>query len=103
MDNKYYKISEVVKIVDVPASTLRYWEKEFKQLKPHKTSGGQRLYSASSLEFIQTLKSILHDKQLTIEGAKKLLKSKRNDDENILSLSNEEIKAEILDIINILK
>ncbi|MBL7650245.1 MAG: MerR family transcriptional regulator, partial [Candidatus Hydrogenedentes bacterium] len=47
---KYYKIGDVSKMLDVPPSTLRFWEKDFKQVRPMKNKKGDRIYSLKDIE-----------------------------------------------------
>ncbi len=105
--DKFYKISDAAKIVGVTASTIRYWEKEFEQLKPHKTGGGQRFYSAKTLELLHTLKNMLYVHKFTIEGAKKQLRSKEplpiEPEQPTDTIDKEHLKAELLEIIQLLK
>jgi DNA-binding transcriptional MerR regulator len=77
----YYRIGEVEAITAVPAYVLRYWESEFKLLRPKKNPAGQRLYRPRDLELVQRIKSLLYDERLTLEGAKKRLiaESRRTD------------------------
>ena len=69
----YYRIGEVEQITEVPAYVLRYWESEFKLLRPKKNPAGQRLYRPRDLELVQRIKSLLYGERLTLEGAKKRL------------------------------
>jgi DNA-binding transcriptional MerR regulator len=71
----YYRIGEVEQITDVPAYVLRYWESEFKLLRPKKNPAGQRLYRKADLELVLRIKSLLYYERLTLEGAKKRLRS----------------------------
>ena len=71
----YYRIGEVEQITEVPAYVLRYWESEFKLLRPKKNPAGQRLYRPRDLELVQRIKALLYDERLTLEGAKKRLLS----------------------------
>jgi DNA-binding transcriptional MerR regulator len=57
----------------VPAYVLRYWESEFKLLRPKKNPAGQRLYRRRDLDLIFRIKTLLYDERLTLEGAKKRL------------------------------
>ena len=77
----YYRIGEVETITAVPAYVLRYWESEFKLLRPKKNPAGQRLYRPRDLELVQRIKALLYDERLTLEGAKKRLiaESRRTD------------------------
>ena len=69
----YYRIGEVEQITEVPAYVLRYWESEFKLLRPKKNPAGQRLYRPRDLELVQRIKTLLYGERLTLEGAKKRL------------------------------
>jgi DNA-binding transcriptional MerR regulator len=69
----YYRIGEVEDITAVPAYVLRYWESEFKLLRPKKNPAGQRLYRPRDVELVQRIKTLLYDERLTLEGAKKRL------------------------------
>ena len=93
--NKLFKISEISKILDLidrdtkkPQNhILRYWEKEFKQIRPKKINN-QRYYSHDQLEIIKMIKFLLKDKGMTIFGVKNILNIKINklDDYNVDSL-----------------
>jgi DNA-binding transcriptional MerR regulator len=71
----YYPISEVAELMDVNASTLRYWEKEFDNIRPHRNKKGNRFYTASDIESIRMIRYLLKDKGFTIQGARDQLKS----------------------------
>ena len=75
---------------------LRYWEKEFKEIKPKKINN-RRYYTAKQFEILKMIKFLLKNKGMTILGVKALLKSKINklDDTNNLSLKAEYYKANI--------
>ena len=66
----YYSIGEVSKIMDLKAYVLRYWETEFKQLKPPKNRAGNRTYRQSDIDLILYIKDLLYTKKFTIEGAR---------------------------------
>ena len=74
-DKLYYRIGEVEAITEIPAYVLRYWESEFKLLRPKKNPAGQRLYRKKDLELVLRLKSLLYEERLTLEGAKKRLRN----------------------------
>ena len=69
----YYRIGEVESLTGVPAYVLRYWESEFKLLRPKKNPAGQRLYRKRDLDLVFRIKTLLYDERLTLEGAKKRL------------------------------
>lgn len=87
-DRLYYRIGEVSTITGVPSYVLRYWESEFKLLRPKKSSAGQRLYRKRDVELALRIKTLLYDERLTLEGAKKRLlgESRRQDDQLDLGL-----------------
>ena len=57
----------------VPTYVLRYWQSEFKLLRPKKNPAGQRLYRRRDLDLVLRIKTLLYDERLTLEGAKKRL------------------------------
>jgi DNA-binding transcriptional MerR regulator len=71
----YYRIGEVETITEIPAYVLRYWESEFKLLRPKKNPAGQRLYRKRDLDLVLRIKSLLYDERLTLEGARKRLRA----------------------------
>ena len=75
-EKKYYSISEVAAHFNVNKSLLRYWEKEFNEIKPMIKSSGIRKYTNENIEIISVIYSLLKKDGLTIQGAKKRLKSK---------------------------
>lgn len=75
-DKFYFKIGEVSELVGVPAYVLRFWEKEFKQIKPKRTDAGQRMYRRQDVALLMRIKQLLHDRKFTIEGARQHLKRK---------------------------
>ena len=108
-DKKYLNISEVSERTDIPAHTLRYWETEFKQLKPERHSG-IRKYSPLDVELIKKIKDLLYNKKYTIEGVKKCLtvdRRRKNMSNMQVGVSDskilEEIKQELKEILDILE
>lgn len=69
-----YRIKSVSEMLEVPKSTLRFWEKEFSDLvQPTRTSGGQRRYSGKDIHYLKRIKRLLYEKNRTIDDAKKIL------------------------------
>ncbi len=68
---KYFKIGDVSKMLEVPASTLRYWEKEFPQIKPGKNKKGDRIYHLKDIEVLREIKYLTHEKGIKISKATK--------------------------------
>ena len=73
----YYRIREVVAMLNIPASTLRFWEDTFEQLEPHRTPSGQRRYTPENVEVCKLIKHLLRDKGYSLEYAKKELEAYR--------------------------
>ncbi len=70
-DKMFFKIGEVSKLTGIKAHVLRYWESEFKLIRPPKSNIGQRVYRRRDVEVILRLKQLLYEDRFTIEGAKK--------------------------------
>jgi len=69
----YYSIGEVSKITDLKQYVLRYWETEFKQLKPTKNKAGNRTYKQKDIDLIIQIKDLLYSQKFTINGARNIL------------------------------
>ena len=85
--NKAYKsIGEVAKILNLVneekgtlnTHTIRFWEKEFKQIKPNILNGNRRYYNNDTIEVLKKVKYLLKDQGMTINGAKKVLNSNKS-------------------------
>jgi DNA-binding transcriptional MerR regulator len=85
-DKLYYRIGEVSTLTGVPAYVLRYWESEFRLLRPKKNPAGQRLYRKRDLELVSRIKTLLYVERLTLEGAKKRLAADARGKESQLEL-----------------
>lgn len=102
-DKLYFKIGEVSELLDLPTYVLRFWEKEFKRIKPKRTDSGQRLYRKKDVEFILRIKFLLYERGFTISGARRHLRSKKNlADELPDSLTIRELRQELEDIKTLL-
>ncbi|MGA2369762.1 MAG: MerR family transcriptional regulator [Candidatus Korobacteraceae bacterium] len=73
-DKLYFRIGEVSRLCRLPAYVLRFWETEFPQLKPVKSSTGQRMYRQRDVENVLRIKKLLYDEGYTIAGARQQLK-----------------------------
>jgi DNA-binding transcriptional MerR regulator len=94
-DRVYYRIKEVCTLTGLKPHVLRYWEQEFRDIKPVKSPSGQRLYRRKDLEAIFTIKGLLYDKKFTIDGARMYLSRQRR--------VMDEIKAELREIVELLE
>ncbi|MCA1928254.1 MAG: MerR family transcriptional regulator [Calditerrivibrio sp.] len=92
----YYRIGEVCNLTDLKPSVIRFWEKEFPQLRPVKIGSAQRYYTEEHISLILKIKSLLYDEKMTILGAKKKLNAKDKSDRS-------DIKMELKEILDILK
>jgi Predicted transcriptional regulators len=78
MEKLFYSISEVAEMFNVNQSNLRFWEKEFKQLKPKRNPKGTRFYSPEDILTIKQIIYLTTEQKLTLEGAKRKLSQKKD-------------------------
>ena len=98
-DKIYKNIGEVVKILELrskkgnknPTHTIRFWEKEFKQLNPKILNGKRRYYDEKNINLLKKIKYLLKDQGMTIKGVKKILNNK--EPLKLDEMSNHSIKA----------
>ena len=115
-DNAYKTIGEVAKILNLinkkngnlNTHTIRFWEKEFKQIKPKILTGKRRYYDKTSIDILKKIKYLLKDQGMTIIGVKKLLNNKKSlklDEfsNNSISVDNIKIKNKLKNISNLIK
>jgi DNA-binding transcriptional MerR regulator len=69
----YFRIGEVADLVGVEPHVLRYWEREFRTIRPTKSAKGQRVYSRRDVENLMRVRELLYREGFTIAGAKKKL------------------------------
>src|SRR5438270_6578848 len=79
-DKLYFRIGEVATLCHLPAYVLRFWESEFPQLKPVKSSTGQRMYRRRDVESVLRIKQLLYEQGFTISGARQQLRSENRSD-----------------------
>ncbi|HFQ88768.1 MAG TPA: MerR family transcriptional regulator [Desulfobulbus sp.] len=79
-DKKYFRIGEVSSLVGVDPHVLRYWETEFKLIRPRRARSNQRLYRRQDVENLLRIKTLLHDEGYTISGARRLLSRRERRD-----------------------
>ncbi len=73
LSKKFYRIGDVAILLGLPQSTLRFWEKEFSELRPRRNAGGTRLYTPNDIEQLRIIRF------LTLEGAREHLRRNRRD------------------------
>jgi DNA-binding transcriptional MerR regulator len=79
-DKLYFRIGEVARLCHLPAYVLRFWETEFPQLKPVKSSTGQRMYRRRDVDSVLKIKQLLYQEGFTIAGARQHLRADAHGD-----------------------
>lgn len=118
ISSKYKTIGEVAKLLNLvnkkngalSTYTIRFWEKEFKQIKPKIFSGNRRYYDENSIMILKRIKFLLKDKGMTLNGVKKVLNSSDSDiddfnnttikQKNLIKSKIKKIKKLVTDIKN---
>jgi DNA-binding transcriptional MerR regulator len=85
-DKLYFRIGEVANLCRLPAYVLRFWESEFPQLKPVKSSTGQRMYRRRDVESVLHIKQLLYEQGFTIVGARQQLRSEAKTDKGQVAI-----------------
>lgn len=78
LDKKYYRIREVADILNIPASTLRFWENQFTIINPKRTDTNRRLYSPSDIETIRLVYYLVKEKGMKLEAAQAEIRRNRS-------------------------
>ena len=113
-NSKYKTIGEVAKILELfnkkkgslSTHTIRFWEKEFKQIKPKVFSGNRRYYDENSINVLRKIKYLLKDKGMTLNGVKKVLNSNDSDIDELYNTSINQkniIKSKLIKIKKLIK
>jgi len=116
LDNAYKSIGEVAKLLNLinkkngrlNTHTIRFWEKEFKQIKPKILTGKRRYYDPKTISLLKKVQFLLKEQGMTINGVKKLLndnKSLKLDEtkNHLISGDNLKIKTKLKKILNLAK
>ena len=113
--NKVYRtIGEVVKLLglkskkgkSLPTHTIRFWEKEFKQIKPKILDGNRRYYDEKNILLLKKIHFLLKEQGMTIEGVKKILNNDRTLNLDVIkndSIRVMKFKNKIVKISNLIK
>ena len=115
-DSNYKSIGDVAKLLNLindkngklNTHTIRYWQKEFKHIKPKLFSGNRRYYDDKSIEKLKEIKFLLKDKGLTISGVKKYLYNKNSlsldlSDNNTIKTHKNKFKTKVKKISKLIK
>ena len=77
LNKKFYKISDVAAILGIPATTLRYWEKEFTIIKPRRNAKNIRFYTPNDIETIRKVYYLVKEKGLKLDAAQEQIRRNR--------------------------
>ena len=113
-EEAYKTIGEVVRIIglkskkgqSLPTHTIRYWEKEFKQIQPKILNGNRRYYDKKNIDLIKKVHFLLKEQGMTINGVKKILNNKDSlklDEIQNNSIKGSKLKNKLVKISNLLK
>jgi len=94
VEKEYYTIGEVAKMFDVNTSLIRFWEKEFDVIKPHKNKKGNRLFTKKDIDNLFLIFHLVKEKGYTLQGAKEVLKTKKAETYD---------KAQLIDALNTIR
>ena len=99
-EKTYYTINEVAEMFNVNASLLRYWEKEFTQIKPYKNKKGDRRFTRQDIETIRKIYTLTKEKGYTLQGAKDVLKQDKKEESTNKEVVKrlKELKERLLEI-----
>jgi DNA-binding transcriptional MerR regulator len=100
VEKLYYSIGEVAEMLEVPVSTIRFWENEFDILRPMKNKKGNRLFTPADIKNLKILHHLVKEEGMTLAGAKKKLSEKwvEMDYKYEINESLQNIKSMLLDI-----
>src|SRR5690554_3738964 len=98
----FFTIGEVAQLLGVTPSSIRYWENNFDNLKPQKSSGGTRLFSKDDIETLKLINYLVKERGLTIKGARLKLKQNRSDTVNTWEIVKrlQTVREKLVDIKN---
>ncbi|MBR5101841.1 MAG: MerR family transcriptional regulator [Muribaculaceae bacterium] len=78
LNKRFYRIGDVAEILNIPTSTLRFWEKEFTIIKPQRNAKNARLYTAKDIETIKMIYYLVKEKGLKLDAAQAQIKANRD-------------------------
>lgn len=98
----YYSMGEVAEMLDVSQSLLRFWEKRFDIIKPHKNKKGNRLFSPEDVRNLKTIYHLVKERGMTLAGAEKQLRARRGDIERDMEIAERlgAIRALLVEVRN---
>jgi len=102
VEKLYYSIGDVVKMLDVNTSLIRFWEKEFDIIKPKKNKKGNRLFTQKDIDNFHIIYHLVKEQGMTLKGAKKKMKENKEDTVHNFEIirSLEQIKEMLTDLVS---
>ena len=97
IEKLYYSIAEVANIFEVNTSLIRFWEKEFDIIRPHKNKKGNRLFTQKDIDHFHLIYHLVKERGMTLKGAQKKLKENKDETQN-----NFEVVKRLQDIRQVL-
>lgn len=97
MSKRQYRIGELAKQLKLKKFVLRFWEKEL-DIKPHRSTGGQRFYQEEDFETFKLIKTLLYDRKFTLAGAKKELESLKSHKKPIIASQKTDMSVHKIDM-----
>lgn len=88
VEKLFYSIGETAEILDVPVSTVRFWENEFGILKPKRNKKGNRLFTPEDLDNLRKIHFLLKERGMTIDGARKTLSEKGEETDQVIEVTD---------------
>ncbi|MCE1198652.1 MAG: MerR family transcriptional regulator [Marinilabiliales bacterium] len=100
----YYSISEVAEKFNLAPSALRFWEKEFDSIKPHKNKKGNRYYTQEDIDHLALINHLVKERGMTLKGAKAKIKENKEEVEHNYEIVQklQEIRQYLIEIKEIL-
>jgi DNA-binding transcriptional MerR regulator len=100
VEKLYYSIGEVSEMLEVPISTIRFWENEFEILKPMKNKKGNRLFTPEDIKNLRIIHHLVKEEGMTLAGTKKKLSEKWDETDHKFEIAEslQRIKEMLLDI-----
>lgn len=94
-DKVYFRIGEVSRILGVEPYVVRYWETEFKSIRPERSRSSQRLYRKKDIEQLLLIKDLLYNKKFTIAGARrKIIELRKEPVESVVEVTGHQDRLE---------
>jgi DNA-binding transcriptional MerR regulator len=96
VEKLYYSIGEVAELLNVPVSTVRFWENEFDILKPMKNKKGNRLFTQTDIKNLKIIYHLVKEEGMTLSGVRKKLTEKWNDTDYKFEINESLLKIKTL-------